>query len=302
MEQTAASPPTKGEKAEVEQPENSTQALPATEEDCRRRSRTQSSGFRIGVVIAIIVLVIAGFFAYRYFTSYESTDDAEVDGHINPISARISGHVIKLNVDDNQYVPAGTVLGETDPADYQGAYERAKADFDNAQASAIAAGVNVPITGVNTSSQISATDADVNSARAGIQAAQQQFAAPRSGSQQREGTERSGTLQAAGREAGNFATAVRPGDRRRPGQCRGGGSGAGQRRRGAAAGYAGSGQTRTGPGQLTLRQHCAPADGNYSRSGYLRAGGSSAEESRSRSGRVEPAIHKNRCAGEWHRQ
>jgi membrane fusion protein (multidrug efflux system) len=186
MEQSTQSPPAKGEKAEVEQPENSTQALPATEEDFRRRSRTQSSGFRIGVVIAIIVLVIAGFFAYRYFTSYESTDDAEVDGHINPISARVSGHVIELNVDDNQYVQAGTVLVGIDPADYQVAYERAKADFDNAQAAAVAAGVNVPITGVNTTSQISATEADVNSARAGIQVAQQQFVAARALVQQAE--------------------------------------------------------------------------------------------------------------------
>jgi membrane fusion protein (multidrug efflux system) len=176
MEQTTQSPPARGEKAEVETPENDTKPLPATEEDFRRRrSRTQSSGFRIGVVIAIIVLLIAGFFAYRYFTSYESTDDAEVDGHINSISARIGGHVVKLNVQDNQYVQAGTVLVEIDPADYQVAYDRAKADFDDAQAAAVAAGVNVPITGVNTSSQVSATEADVKSAGAGIQVARQQF-------------------------------------------------------------------------------------------------------------------------------
>ena len=81
------------------------------------------------------MLLVAAFFVYRYVSSYESTDDAEVDGHINSVSARISGHVIKLNVRDNQYVQAGTVLVEIDPADYQVAYERAKADFENAQAS-----------------------------------------------------------------------------------------------------------------------------------------------------------------------
>ena len=178
MEQTTQSPPAQSEKVQAETPENNTRPLPATEEDFRsKRSRTQSSGFRIGVVVAVVVLLIAGFFAYRYFTSYESTDDAEVDGHINSISARISGHVIKLNVQDNQYVQAGTVLVEIDPADYQVAYERAQADFEDAQAAAVAAGVTVPITGVNTSSQVSATAADVNSARAGIQVAQQQFEA-----------------------------------------------------------------------------------------------------------------------------
>jgi membrane fusion protein, multidrug efflux system len=192
MEQTTQSPPSKdarteNEKADAEKPANPTQHLPATEEDFRSgRSRTQSSGFRIGVGIAIIVLLIAGFFAYRYFTSYESTDDAEIDGHINPISARISGHVTKLNVDDNQYVPAGTVLVEIDATDYQVAYDRAKAEYENAQAAALAAGVNVPITGVNTSSQISATEADVSSARAGIQAAKQQFEAAKAQLQEAE--------------------------------------------------------------------------------------------------------------------
>ena len=181
MEQTTQSPPKNVEQAGAEPSANNTKPLPATEEDFHTRpSRTQSSGFRIAVVIAIIVLLIAGFFAYRYFTSYESTDDAQVDGHVNSVSARVSGHVVKLNVQDNQYVQAGTVLVEIDPADYQVAYERAKADFEDAQAAAVAAGVTVPITSINTSGQVSASEADVSSARAGIQVAKQQFEAAKS--------------------------------------------------------------------------------------------------------------------------
>src|SRR5579864_5812429 len=187
MEQTTQSPPANVDKAAAEKSPASARPLPATEEDFHTRpSRTQSSGFRIAVIIAIIVFLIVGFFAYRYFTSYESTDDAQVDGHVNSVSARVSGHVIKLNVQDNQYVQAGTVLVEIDPADYQVAYERAKADFEDAQAAAVAAGVSVPITDVNTSSQVSATDADVNSARAGIQAAKQQFEAAKAQLQEAE--------------------------------------------------------------------------------------------------------------------
>lgn len=172
---------------EVARPEPVSKPLPATEKDFHTRpSRTQSSGFRIGLAIGIVVLLVAGIFVYRYVTSYESTDDAQVDGHVNSISARISGHVTRLNVDDNQYVQAGTVLVEIDPADYQVAYERAKADFEDAQAAAVAAGVTVPITSVNTSSQVSATEADVNSARAGIQVAEQQFQAAKAELQQAE--------------------------------------------------------------------------------------------------------------------
>jgi membrane fusion protein, multidrug efflux system len=181
-----------GQPAQVQPPEATpseaaSKPLPSTEHDFHTRaSRTRSSGFRIGLGIAIAVLVVVGFFVYRYVTSYESTDDAQVDGHVNSISARITGHVIKLNVRDNQYVQAGTVLVEIDPADYQVAYDRAKADFEDAQAAAVAAGVNVPITSVNTESQVSSSDADVRSARAGIQAAQQQYEAAKAQLQEAE--------------------------------------------------------------------------------------------------------------------
>ena len=173
--------------AEADRPDAVSEPLPATEKDFRSlASRTQNSRFRIALAIAAVVLLAVGFFVYRYLTSYESTDDAQVDGHVNSISARVAGHVIKLNVEDNQYVPAGTVLVEVDPADYQVAYDRAKADFDDAQAAAVAAGVNVPISSVNTSSQVSATEADVNSASAGIQVARQQFEAAKAQLQEAE--------------------------------------------------------------------------------------------------------------------
>ena len=187
MAQTTTQTTTQSPSTEVSRTETSANRLPATEKDFRSlASRTQNSRFRIGLGIAIAVLLVAAFFIYRYVTSYESTDDAQVDGHVNSVSARISGHVIKLNVEDNQYVEAGTVLVEIDPADYQVAYDRAKADFEDAQAAALAAGVNVPISSVNTSSQVSATEADVNNARAGIQAAQQQFEAAKAQLQEAE--------------------------------------------------------------------------------------------------------------------
>src|SRR5580704_269123 len=179
MEPTTQSPPAAPPgRPENDQPASRTQPLPSTERDFRTRpSRTASPRFRIAVILAAAVLLVVGIFVYRYVASYESTDDAQVDGHINSISTRISGHVVKLNVLDNQYVQAGTVLVEIDPADYQVAYDRAKADFDDAQAAAAGAGVNVPISSVNTSSQVSATEADVASARAGIATAMQQFEA-----------------------------------------------------------------------------------------------------------------------------
>lgn len=153
------------------------EATPPTGADRHFRaqlSRTGSPGFRIGLAIGAIILLVAGIFIFRYLSSYESTDDAQVDGHINSISARVSGHVVNLNVEDNQPVQPGTVLVEIDPADYQVALDSAQADFAEAKAKAIAAGVDVPITSVNTSSELSSTQAGADSARAGIQAAKQQ--------------------------------------------------------------------------------------------------------------------------------
>ena len=183
MEPTTQSPPT----AAQERSETGAKPLPATERDFRTRpSRTASPGFRIALVIAVIVLLVVGLFIYRYVTSYESTDDAQVDGHVNSISARISGHVVKLNVQDNQFVQGGTVLVEIDPTDYRVALERAKADFEDARALAIAAGVDVPITSVSTASQLSSAQAEADSTRAGIQAARQQSEAAKAQFQQAE--------------------------------------------------------------------------------------------------------------------
>jgi membrane fusion protein, multidrug efflux system len=148
----------------------------ATEANYRRRA-LQSPRFKRVVIIVLIVFVIGAFFLWRYLTSYESTDDAQIDGHINSVSARVSGHVLKLNVDDNQYVEKGAVLVEIDPADYEVAVARARADYADSQAQAEAAGINVPITNVSTSSQVASAQANVANATAGMAAARQQFAA-----------------------------------------------------------------------------------------------------------------------------
>src|SRR5215813_10552862 len=86
------------------------------------------------LTVALIILLVGGFLLWRYFGSYESTDDAQVDGHINSVSSRVSGHVIRLNIEDNQYVEKGTLLVEIDPTDYQVAVDRARADYADAQA------------------------------------------------------------------------------------------------------------------------------------------------------------------------
>ena len=138
-------------------------------------SRKRIPGWAIFGMIAVVVVV--GVLAWNYFAKWESTDDAEVDGHINLISARVAGYVTKVNVDDNQAVEAGAVLVEIDPKDYQVAVDRARAEYEAAIASATAAQNNVPITSANSASQLDSAHASVENARAGVLAAEGQASA-----------------------------------------------------------------------------------------------------------------------------
>jgi membrane fusion protein (multidrug efflux system) len=141
----------------------------------RRVALLRSPRAKWGMIFAALILIVGGFFLWRYFSSYESTDDAQIDGHLNSVSARVSGHVVKLNIEDNQYVEKGTLLVEIDPVDYEVAVERARADYADAQAHAMAAGINVPVTDVSTSNQVSSAQANVSNTKSGIAAARQQF-------------------------------------------------------------------------------------------------------------------------------
>lgn len=171
------------EKAELESPpsppaENGSvheTRSPVQPKSFRSRGVLDRPGARLLLVAAVLVLLIGGFLAWRYFSSYESTDDAQVDGHLMPVSARISGYVAKVNVDDNQYVEAGAVLVEIDPRDFQVAVDQARAAAADAQATAKSANIDVPLASVNTSSQLSSTEADVQNTQAGVAAAQQQY-------------------------------------------------------------------------------------------------------------------------------
>jgi membrane fusion protein, multidrug efflux system len=134
---------------------------------------------RRNIVILILALVVlaVGVLLWRYLSSYESTDDAQADVHLYPVSARISGYVVKVNVDDNQWVQQGTVLVEIDPKDYEVAVAQAQANLASAEATAQSLNIAVPITSVNTSSQLRSTASDIENANAGVIAAERQLTA-----------------------------------------------------------------------------------------------------------------------------
>jgi membrane fusion protein (multidrug efflux system) len=149
--------------------------LPASERDLQWRQASRNPRFRLALIVGGIVVLVAGFFLWRYLGSYESTDDAQIDGHLNAISARVSGHVTKLLVNDNQYVEAGTLLVEIDPRDYEIAVASARAAYQDALATAESMRVNVPITTASTGSQLSAAQSEVEGTRAGLSMSRQQL-------------------------------------------------------------------------------------------------------------------------------
>jgi membrane fusion protein (multidrug efflux system) len=142
---------------------------PARQNPKRRRN--------IVILIVALVVLVGGVFLWRYLSSYESTDDAQADVHLYPVSARISGYVVKVNVDDNQWVEKGTVLVEIDPKDYEVTVAQAQANLTNAEATAQSLNITVPITSVNTSSQLLSTESDISNTKAGVIAAQRQLTA-----------------------------------------------------------------------------------------------------------------------------
>jgi membrane fusion protein (multidrug efflux system) len=129
------------------------------------------------VIVVVVVLALVAVGIWWHSTYSEDTDDAQVNGHLIQVSSRISGQVLKVDVDENQVVKAGDVIAELDPGDYQVAVEKAEAALASAQANAVAANVNVPITTVNTGSNLRSAGADVSGTQAGVGQAEQQLKA-----------------------------------------------------------------------------------------------------------------------------
>ena len=78
--------------------------------------------------------MIGGPRLWRYLDAYESTDDAQVDGHIAPISSRIEGTIERVYVQDTDYVKAGALIAQIDPRDANTALASARANLEQAKA------------------------------------------------------------------------------------------------------------------------------------------------------------------------
>jgi membrane fusion protein, multidrug efflux system len=148
----------------------------------RAKSPHRGSKTLARAIVFLIALAAVGagsFYAWKYLSAYESTDDAEVDGHINAISSRIHGYVLDAPVDDERYVKAGDVLARIDPKDYTVALAQAEADLAAAEASLQSSRTDVPVTSTTTSSLLTSAQSGKVDAEAALVGAQRQLSAAR---------------------------------------------------------------------------------------------------------------------------
>jgi len=130
-------------------------------------------------VVAMLGIAAGGAKFWLASRGFETTDDAQVDGHFDSISSRISGTVVYVNpkAENNQFVEAGTLLVELDPSDYEAELDRAKADLDTRKAEEISAQVNVPIVDANAVNHLRASEAAAQEAVAAVNEAEANLAA-----------------------------------------------------------------------------------------------------------------------------
>ena len=135
---------------------------------------------RIRLIIGAVLLLVLGAGVWAWSTSgRENTDDAQVDAHVTQMAARVGGTVIKVAVDDNQQVEAGTLLVQLDAGDYQVAVDKARAELADAEANALAAQSNVPITSTTAASNVTTARGGISQAQSGVAAAEKEIEAAR---------------------------------------------------------------------------------------------------------------------------
>jgi membrane fusion protein (multidrug efflux system) len=138
----------------------------------------EKKGRRRVIVIAVVALLaIAAVFFYWRSTYSEDTDDAQVDGNLYQVSARVAGQVIHVDVQEQQKVNAGDPIAEIDPRDFEVAVEQAQANLANAQADYESARVNVPITSVTTHTDVLTSGSDVQGNEAAVSQSEAQVLA-----------------------------------------------------------------------------------------------------------------------------
>ncbi len=162
-------------KAEETVQQKQTTASPANPALESKPVPAKKPGRRRAFLIFFLVLLAAalgGLYFWLQSQKFETTDDAEVDAHLNSISARVDGSITRVYVDENQIVKPGDPLVDLDPRDYQVSLDQAQAQLAQARSLVTAQQPNVPIAEVENTANVSGAEADVANAEAAIAGAE----------------------------------------------------------------------------------------------------------------------------------
>ncbi len=129
----------------------------------------------IAIVFGTVILIIAAILLVHYLDSYETTDDAFIDGHTDPISSRISGIVSKVYVENTFRVQKGQLLVQLDERDNQVAKEQAAANYAQAQAAVRAQSPSIGITTTDQTTEIINRDYNVINTEAQVAQAEERY-------------------------------------------------------------------------------------------------------------------------------
>jgi membrane fusion protein (multidrug efflux system) len=146
--------------------------------DNRKQAKRQTRSRAAKLLLLLAVLAAAGAGGKKlwgYLDSFESTDDAQIEGHLNAIGSRISGTVTAVHFENNQVVTVGQILVELDPRDYRVAVEQAKASMTFAESQLTAERPNVPIIRTTNESIVATSQANISQAEAAVAQAERDY-------------------------------------------------------------------------------------------------------------------------------
>ncbi len=134
----------------------------------------KKTGRRLIIIAVVVLLALVAGILYWRSTFTESTDDAQVDGDLYQVSARVAGQVTQVFVEENEPVKAGQAIASVDSRDFQVAVEQAEANLANAKAEYLQATSNVPITSTNVRTTVTTSGQDVQNSVATVAQARAQ--------------------------------------------------------------------------------------------------------------------------------